>query len=128
MNPYWNVIITMSTVGYGDMIPATHYGRLFSVISMLCGQFTTSLILIGMYFASGLVMEEQKAFKSFQTIEYHVGQMKIAASIIGLAAHIRLLRKGYKVKRYVAIGPVRAIAKLTIQLEIITRKSKSYRE
>lgn len=128
MNPYWNVIITMSTVGYGDMIPVTHYGRAFSVFSMLCGQFTTSLILLGMSLASGLVMEEQKAFRSFMTVEYHVKQMKMAAKMIGIMAHIRLLKKGFKVKRYVKIGPVKALSKLSIQLEILARKSKSNRE
>lgn len=123
-NPYWNVIIIMTTVGYGDLFPVTHYGRLFGVLSMFMGQFVTSLILLGMAIASGLEMEESKAFKKLKLIEFHHDQMILAAHVITTQALIRLINKGYKLKRYAKIGPYKAMMKLTIQGGILRRKFK----
>jgi Ion channel len=128
MNPYWNLIITMSTVGYGDIFPVTHIGRFVAVLAMLCGQFVTSLILLGMSIASGLEMEEQKAFKKLKVIEYHKSQMELASYIISNAALLRLLNKGYKINRFAKIGPFKAMTKLSIQLEILRRRFKENRE
>ena len=36
-NQLWLVVVTMSTVGYGDNVPATHLGRLISVFVMIFG-------------------------------------------------------------------------------------------
>lgn len=118
----------MSTVGYGDMFPVTHYGRLYSVLAMLCGQFVTSLILLAMSLASGLEMEEQKAFKKLSTIEFHTAQMHLASHIIGTATLIKLVDKGFKMKRFAKIGPFKARTKLSIQLEILRRQFKENRE
>lgn len=123
-NPYWNVIIVMTTVGYGDLFPVTHYGRLFSVMSMFMGQFVTSLILLGMAIASGLEMEESKAFKKLKTIEFHHSQMILAGHVITTHALIRLINKGYKMKRFAKIGPFKAMMRLTIQAGILRRQFK----
>lgn len=123
-NPYWNVIITMATVGYGDLFPVTHYGRIFSVISMFFGQFVSSLILLGMGLASDLQMEESKAFKKLKQIEFHHSQMVLAAHIISTHALIRLINKGYKSKRYAKIGPYKALMKLSIQAGLLRRRFK----
>lgn len=114
----------MATVGYGDMFPVTHYGRIFNILSMFFGQFVTSLILLGMAIASGLEMEESKAFKKLKLIEFHHGQMILASHIISTHALIRLINKGYKLKRYAKIGPFKALMKLSIQAEILRRQYK----
>ena len=36
-NQLWLVVVTMSTVGYGDNVPATHLGRLIAVVVMIFG-------------------------------------------------------------------------------------------
>jgi hypothetical protein len=41
-NVMWLVIITMTTVGYGDMYPRTHFGRFFGVIACLIGMLLVS--------------------------------------------------------------------------------------
>ena len=44
----WVVIITMTTVGYGDVYPRTHYGRVFGVFSCLIGMLLVSYLVVGM--------------------------------------------------------------------------------
>ena len=42
----WCVIITMTTVGYGDVYPVTVFGRLVGIFCALWGTFIISLLII----------------------------------------------------------------------------------
>ena len=114
----------MATVGYGDLVPVTIYGRIYSIISMFSGQFITSLFLIGMAIASSLEMEENKAFKKLKLIEYHHNQMQLASQIITTHALMKLINKGFKLKRYEKISPYKALMQLSIQAGILRRRYK----
>ena len=41
-NSFWLVVVTMTTVGFGDLYPVTHMGRLIMVISVFWGMFLVS--------------------------------------------------------------------------------------
>jgi hypothetical protein len=41
----WNVIITMTTVGYGDIAAISDYGRVISILNALWGAFIISLLV-----------------------------------------------------------------------------------
>ena len=45
---FWVIIITMMTVGYGDIYPSTHFGRIVVFISALFGTILTSLLIAAM--------------------------------------------------------------------------------
>lgn len=83
-NPYWNVIITFTTVGYGDIFPSTHFGRLMAVMSMFFGQFIISLILIAMSISAEFTLEERKAFKNLKDIDYFLKRAELASQIISV--------------------------------------------
>ena len=40
---YWFVMVTMTTVGYGDMVPSTYPGYFAAVIVMVIGLTVTAL-------------------------------------------------------------------------------------
>ena len=82
INPYWNVIITFSTVGYGDFAPKTHFGRFFSCVSMFFGQFAISLILIAMSISAQFTLEEAKAFKDMKIMEYYIERIDLGGKIL----------------------------------------------
>jgi voltage-gated potassium channel len=41
----WCVIVTMTTVGYGDIYPISHPGRLAAVVSFLVGSAILALLV-----------------------------------------------------------------------------------
>ena len=45
-NNIWNVIITMTTVGYGDIYPKTTMGRVVGVVIALWGLFLVSIFTV----------------------------------------------------------------------------------
>lgn len=95
-NPYWNVVITFTTVGYGDIFPSTHYGRLAAACSMFFGQFVISLILLAMSISAQFTLEEQKAFKSLKDIEYFSRRAHLAAGMITVWSLITLCDRSTK--------------------------------
>ena len=58
----WNVIITLTTVGYGDYYPKTNFGRLIGVITAFWGVFFVSLFVVALTNTLELEESEQRAF------------------------------------------------------------------
>ena len=48
-NSIWVTIITMTTVGYGDISPTSNIGRVVGVITALWGAIVTSLFVIVLF-------------------------------------------------------------------------------
>jgi potassium intermediate/small conductance calcium-activated channel subfamily N protein 2 len=42
----WMVMLTMTTVGYGDFFPRTHFGRFVAVLACIWGIFLISLMVV----------------------------------------------------------------------------------
>lgn len=45
-NCIWNVIITLSSVGYGELYPKTFFGRMFAIIICFWGVFIVSFMVV----------------------------------------------------------------------------------
>ena len=61
-NTIWNVIITMTTVGYGDIYPKTTMGRTIGVIVALWGLFLVSIFTVTLSNLFTFTTGESKAF------------------------------------------------------------------
>ena len=47
-NAFWVVILTMTTIGYGDIYPTTHLGRVTCIIACIWGVFILSLFVVAL--------------------------------------------------------------------------------
>ena len=112
------MIITMSTVGYGDIFPATFYGRIFSVFGMFCGQFCNTMILLAMNYISRLSMEHMRAFQSYKKIEFLKEHAENASELMGMLGYIYLLKKEYPIKKFEKEGHIKALTRLQTTLRV----------
>jgi voltage-gated potassium channel len=47
-NTLWLVVVTMTTVGYGDFFPITPLGRFFAIFECLWGVLLTALVVVSL--------------------------------------------------------------------------------
>ncbi len=78
----WVVMITMTTVGYGDYNPKTIPGRLIGFILCIAGVFLMSLIVIILFQSLELTFEEKQALLIFNKLEAKKPLQQNAASLI----------------------------------------------
>lgn len=62
-NGMWNVIVMVTTVGYGDFYPRTHFGRFVMTICMVVGTFLTSLTVVALTNSSQFSKGEQRSYE-----------------------------------------------------------------
>jgi hypothetical protein len=83
-NSFWLVVVTMSTVGFGDLYPITHFGRLVIVLACFWGmfivsQFVYTLEVVTSRFSHG----EGKAFELLVRLQKRGELKRDASRVIG---------------------------------------------
>lgn len=66
---YWFVIVTMTTVGYGDSFPLTLPGRMVSFLLCIWGVFLVSLMVLTLFEILQLSEEETLALQVYRKSE-----------------------------------------------------------
>lgn len=61
-NTIWNIMVTMTTVGYGDFYPKTNMGRVVGIVIAFWGVFLVSLFVVSLSTMLEFDSGEQKAF------------------------------------------------------------------
>ena len=78
VNCMWNVIITLTSVGYGDMYPNTSMGRIIGVVISFWGVFIASFFVVTV---STTLLFSKYESNSYRTIIrlYHKLKLKTCA-------------------------------------------------
>lgn len=63
-NCLWNILVTMTTVGYGDYFPITNFGRIVNVLASIGGSCLISLLTLSLQNALAFQDYEAKAFRT----------------------------------------------------------------
>lgn len=93
-NGMWCIIITMSTVGYGDYYATTHLGRIVSVIACFWGTFLISLMVLSLTISSEFTPQESKSFNKIKKDEAEEEVKIKAANAIKFGIRLKIfLRK-----------------------------------
>jgi hypothetical protein len=67
-NSIWMILVTMTTVGYGEFFPRSHFGRFIGVVSCVIGLLLVSLIVVSLAIISEFTNEEKKAYSFLKKI------------------------------------------------------------
>jgi hypothetical protein len=70
---FWWVVVTMTTVGYGDIYPTTFWGKLTGVFTMLTGIVMLSFILSIVNDHFGAEMRRRQEIKQAAQVKKHAG-------------------------------------------------------
>lgn len=92
-NGMWCIVITMTTVGFGDYYPKTHLGRLIVVIACFWGTFLVSLMVVSLTISSEFSPQERKAYENFRRDEAEEEIKVLAANTIKFAMKTRKFLK-----------------------------------
>jgi len=66
---FWLIIITMTTVGYGDIFPKSHLGRFIGVVACIIGMLIVSLMVVSLAVIVEFTNEEKKAYSLIKKLQ-----------------------------------------------------------
>lgn len=86
MNNVYMTVVTITTVGYGDIAPVSTLGKCISITSAFWGGFIISLLIVSVEGIFSLSKKEQKAFQNLLLV-------KKAARCLVTALKYRVIQK-----------------------------------
>jgi len=86
----WNVIITLASVGYGDIYPKSFYGRIIGVIITFWGLFTVSTFVVTITNLLEFDESENKAYKMLLNLYYKRDMKQQAVDLCQIAYKLKI--------------------------------------
>jgi hypothetical protein len=81
-NGPWLAILTMTTIGYGEIFPRTHLGRLMATISCVLGVFLFSLFVVALYNTTNFNRFDTEAYEDLALEKEKDGHLGVEALIL----------------------------------------------
>lgn len=99
-NCMWCVIVTMATIGYGDIYPVTMIGRIVIIVACIWGIFLLSMFVVTLNNISQLTKEEQEAYEEIiRSDKIKKNLKKDAEKIIKLFIKLHLTKNKKDIKK-----------------------------
>ena len=95
-NAIWCVFVSMTTVGYGDFFPKTHFSRILIIVSCIIGIYFISMMMIFMTQKSILTENEQKSYKLITRLKIRNQLKDIHSNIIYHSFRMLIISSNFK--------------------------------
>lgn len=92
-NCFWLIIITMLTVGYGDLSPSSHMGRAVVLVASILGMLLVSLIVVSLAVLTEFSDGEKKAYNVIKKLQADSNAYQKAANVIFDICKLRYLNE-----------------------------------
>ncbi|CAG9311639.1 unnamed protein product [Blepharisma stoltei] len=94
-NGWWMTVVTMTTVGYGDGYPSTHFGRALMLFTAIAGLVMVSLYVVTLTVATMFSKEETKAYYMIKKVKANSDVRHKASNVIKATFKLKeaLMRK-----------------------------------
>jgi hypothetical protein len=93
LDSFWVVVITMMTVGYGDIYPNTHMGRIVAFISAIVGMVIVSLLIVTMSTLVEFTSEEKKAHSLIKKMNITQDMKTTARLLISNILRLNMIKR-----------------------------------
>lgn len=90
-NCLWCIIITMTTVGYGDYLPSSGAGRFFGILSCFCGVFLLSMLIVAITNILNLKGNEKSIYLILERVDLMAEKDILAAKLV--SRYVKILKK-----------------------------------
>ncbi|CAI2379405.1 unnamed protein product [Moneuplotes crassus] len=97
-NAWWLIVVTMTTVGYGDYYPRTHLGRMVVLIACFCGVFMVSLSVVTLTSASEFTRGEKSTYEILLRLKQRKAIEHAARKVIYYNVCYFFLKRELKIK------------------------------
>ena len=100
-NAFWLVVQTVTLVGYGDVVPMTHFGRLVAVFACLTGVIVLALLVSALSTTTDFTPVEDRVYEAI-TVEWAAREElrdEAATVIKGFLLMTRLRKRQLESKR-----------------------------
>ena len=95
-NSMWLVLLTMTTVGYGDFYPRTHVGRFICVLAANWGIFIVSLMILAFTNSSLFTPSQGRSYNFMKKIELKHAGNRYAAMYLNSVIQLFVMNKRKK--------------------------------
>lgn len=87
----WYVVVTMATIGYGDIVAKTLVARFVVILLVIWGNFWSSIFLSSIFPYIQQSLREEKAFNHFNRLSIRKKLDKKSAELVSLMIHLNYL-------------------------------------
>lgn len=101
-NGIWQIYLSLTTVGYGELIISTHFGRIIIVAGVFLGTFLVSISIVIFVNISNLTTQENKAYSilNFYFIKDEVKNVAITIIKSAISKKITLKKQANLMNEY----------------------------
>lgn len=93
INSIWNMIITLTSVGYGDIFPKTNCGRIVGILICFWGFFIVSFFVLTVDTILQFHPNEKSSYDTLQSLSLKMEMKKNAIAVLSAGNSLKRLKQ-----------------------------------